>query len=141
MAEKKRVKLKRRTLTLQFEDSDFQGVEVVCDRSASLDTVMGVQSAAAEGDLEEMFRLLGGEVIQSWNIDDDGGNPIPATIEGVRQVDMELLLKISREWSMALGAVDAPLEPESNNGHIPAPALEGMEQFAESLPNPSTTDG
>jgi hypothetical protein len=52
----------------------------------------------------------------SWNIEDEQGRPVPATLEGVRAQEIPLIALIMKQWQAAMGDVTGPLSPSSPPG-------------------------
>ncbi len=50
----------------------------------------------------------------SWNLDENG-QPVPATVDGVRSQDLDFILELLLAWMDAVVAVDTPL-PQPANG-------------------------
>jgi hypothetical protein len=71
----------------------------------------------------------------SWNLTDDDDQPIPATAEGLRQVDTSLVTALKDAWVQALtGVHDADPLPESSTSGEPSPVESiPMEALSESL--------
>lgn len=73
-------------------------------------------------------RMLFGEfaeVLVSWNLEDQDGEPVPTTLEGLLAQDFDLVIALIDGWMEAVAGVPAPLEQPSSSG---APFL------VESLP-------
>ena len=132
--------LKKRRLTLKFEDSVYAGAEVVCDLSASVGLVEDVQLASSK-DIKDFHRLMREEVILEWNLEDADSVAVPLDEEGFKSVGHNFIMAIVSGWGKGVGNIDAPLEDKSNNGHSPDPALALMENFKENQPSPSTSGG
>lgn len=89
------------------------------------------------GDVEDMhvghqLKTMG-EKLLSWNLEDEDGQPVPATSEGVLQQDKDLMIAICTAWLDALRGVSGPLEQTSPDG---GPSLEAsipMDVPSESL--------
>ena len=132
--------LKKRRLVLKFEESAFEGAEVVCNLSAPVGLVQEVRETAGE-DLAHFHKLMREQVIISWNLEDDKGTPIPLSEEGFGQVDHNFVMTIVGAWGRAIGNIDSPLDSGSNNGFTPGAALGQMENFTENPQSPHTSDG
>lgn len=122
----KRYTRKRKTYVLRFDDPELEDLEVrarsvsfgrfldllklaaVLDDDAAVD---GEAVAAAEG-------LFSGfaEALESWNLDDEDGTEVPATLDGLRSQDADFVMPMVMSWLDAVGAVDAPLGNGSNGG-------------------------
>lgn len=84
----------------------------------------GEQAATATKLFAEFAKCL-----VSWNLEEDGGEAVPATAEGVADQDMGFMIGLIVAWMDAIAGVDTPLPAASPSGPPPAdPALE------ESLP-------
>ena len=125
----------RPTLKLVFDEEhhgDLAGLEVRM-RRASIDQVMQVSklmalrgkddadlSAADLDRIGELFALVGDRMI-GWNLEDDDGAPIPATVEALRDQDPALVYAVISAWMEAVAGVSAPLAKPSSDGD---PSLE-----------------
>lgn len=141
----------RKTFRLQFTDEDMAGLEVVMRRGsmdgfvkiakmAGLDT--GRLKATDPATLKVIDELLDvfSAALVSWNVEDDDGNPVPATREGVGTQDDDFVLEIIRAWVEARASVSLPLGQPSNGGATTDPdqlLMVGipMEALSESHPN------
>jgi hypothetical protein len=118
-----------RTFILRFED--MPGLEVVM-RSASIGTLMDMAAvadkvAAGKASAPETLGLFTefARQLSSWNLDGEDGQPVPATLDGVRSLDADLFLVIFGAWFE--GMTSAPKAP-------PKPSPNGSAHLAESLP-------
>ena len=133
---------KKRRAELRFKGTFHDGAEVGTDLSASAGVVQDMQIAINVGKLTDIHEIAAEHVILDWNIERDDGELIPITMEGLREIDHNLLMTILNSWLEAIGKIDAPLSGPSNNGSTQAPTnLENLAQFSESLQHPSTTGG
>jgi hypothetical protein len=63
-------------------------------------------------------------VLVGWNIVDDTGNPVPATLEGLRSLDQDQGVAIVMAWALRVIRVAAPLDDRSSSGATsPAPLI------------------
>ena len=134
-------RLKKRQLRLDFTSGYYEGAEVTCNLNAPGGAVHGINEAAGEGDIDEMYRILREDIVIGWNLEDDEGVAIELTEAGFMQVDHNLIMTIIRHFMRSVGRVDDPLDVASPNGATPGPALAQMGNYTESRPNHSTTDG
>lgn len=118
----------RTTYLLDFSDiPELDGLEVRA-RAAALGTFLDMTALAAIGsnpsadDVSSVGDLLTGfaGVLKSWNLEDDDGVAIPATLDGLRALEFPFVFQIIRAWIQATAGVAAPLAPTSNGG---GPAL------------------
>lgn len=117
-----RFKREPKAYRLKFE-GEFDGLEVTM-RSLPVEQFLSVSEtalAARDGNdsgiqaAGEMVRAIAGALVE-WNLDDEDGQPIPATYEGLCSQDIDLVLAISRAWMTAMGGVEPPLPDGSSDG-------------------------
>ncbi len=148
---------KRRVYVLDFEGTDLDGLEVRT-RSAPigmmlalgelLDQAGAVPDQAALAGLaqaEQMRKMAGfmkqiraavdrfATVLLGWNLTDEQGGKVPATVEGLLTLDPGELMLLIRTWTSVIAEAPAPLPQPSSSG---GPSLEGslpMEPLSESL--------
>src|SRR5215510_14389149 len=83
-------------------------------------------------DVEELFMALA-DALVDWNLEDENGNPVPATVEGLYAQDLDFAQRIVWAWIDAVSGVDAPLEPSSPSGGPFPEASIPMEPLSVSL--------
>jgi hypothetical protein len=128
-------KAKHKTYKLIFEDEEFEGLEVLA-RSLPLGSFMdtiGAMPTPAEaldpsrltaeqrGAVGDMFAEFARALV-SWNLEDDDGEPVPATLDGLQAQDIDFVMRIITAWMDALGGIPAPLAGRSTAG---VPSLAG----------------
>lgn len=79
-------------------------------------------TAASSGDddeigdnLDVMFGVLL-EGLVSWNLEDEAGNPVPPTLEGLEDQELSLVMNIIRAWTEKASGVDDDLGKDSPAG-------------------------
>lgn len=108
---------------------DHEGLEV---RAASVPIGRLIEVSAQaeklrEGDADsfesvaDLFALFG-ESLRSWNLEEDDGSPIPATVDSVMSLEFGFAAAILVAWFDAVGGVPAPLERRSTSG-VPSEEL------------------
>jgi len=103
---------------LNFADEDLAGLEVTA-RSLPIRDFLAIQRIAGEADTnpesaEQVLRKLAG-VLVSWNLEDETGEAIPPTFEGLESQELPLVLRIFRAWMAAVA--DVPnRSPGNSNG-------------------------
>ena len=121
---------KRRVYRLDFEgDPVLDGLEVRA-RSLNLGEFLATSRLAgmAAGGVtpedvdvfEGLFATFAGALV-SWNLEDDEGRPVPATLDGVKAQDVDFVMPIVNAWFKAIAGVASPLGPPSSAG---VPSLE-----------------
>lgn len=120
---------KARLFNLAFApDHPLHGLEVTA-RSVSMRDLLAVMELASLAGASLRDQAVGvgrlteklAELIVSWNLEDEDGNPVPATAEGVQGQDMDFVLALCESWIDAVAGVPAPLPQPSEDG---APSLE-----------------
>jgi hypothetical protein len=119
-----------KTYVLKFED--YEGLEVVC-RSVSVKELLivleladAMTTAPDKKQMEELFgwfvkRLIG------WNLEDEDGKPVPATLQGLLAQDFEFALAMVNAW---VGAISPGKSATSSNGTAPT----GPDPLEASIP-------
>lgn len=119
----------RPTLKLVFADPEFDGLEVRARRLTvgamlRLHKLSATQAASPDGDdsAERFGELLSAvaDSIISWNLEDDQGQPVPATAAGLRSQDMPLVEAVKQALLDASVGVAPPL-PQPSSGGGPSP--------------------
>ena len=126
----------RRTFRLRFEDEAYEGL-IVRARSVSIGSLLGVaglasldptqlrpEDLAVLGELSEVFA----DALLDWNLEDpDSGEPVPATLAGVKAQDTDFILPIIKAWFEGVAGVAGPLGPRSTDGPQSGPPPIPME--------------
>lgn len=71
-------------------------------------------SSTSESSKETLLRFSAALI--SWNIEDENGVPIPATLEGIKSLDVSFVLTMVNGWTTALSGVDTDLGKDSDSG-------------------------
>lgn len=111
-----------KTYRLTFED--MPGFEVTVT-SCPLGQVLGLLSMVKEDGkgfdthdvarLDELFATFGA-CLKEWNLETEGGEPVPATVDGLKGQDLEFVLELVMAWLEAVVNVPAPLKQKSSSG-------------------------
>lgn len=75
----------------------------------------GPATAEALAALDDLLRLFASKLV-GWNLDDDQGEPVPATYDGVQTLDNEFVMQLVDAWMTATAGVSPPLSPSSIGG-------------------------
>lgn len=111
-------KAKANTITLKFADADFEGLEVVT-KKVSVNQYMRllaleeVKEESVET-VEEMFSIFANCLVK-WNLEDEKGKAVPATLKGVKDQDIDFILTIIATWIQNIAGTPAPLGETSNS--------------------------
>jgi len=115
---------KRRVFRLRFEDEEYDGL-VVKVRSTSVGRLLEFMGFLAmdtddltPADVEKITGLFEAfaEVLAEWNVETEDGEPVPATLDGVRTQDADFVMAIMRVWFQAVTQPPAPLPATSSAG-------------------------
>lgn len=124
----------RKPKIIEFpEEHEFHGLVVMARRPnvhaiEAVYTVMGAdteRSLAAE--IGPLIDDVFGPALLSWNYHDEEGVAVPANADGLRQVDVEVLLEILQGW------VDAA-SPSAELGKESASGRSSRERLTDGLP-------
>lgn len=125
---------------LKFSTPEMDGFEVVA-RSLNTGKFLEFQAAqaqqAAGGEkaasaTEQMLEMLAASLI-SWNAEDEEGQPIPTTMDGLKTLDLDFNMEIIRAWMDAINGVPDPLPKTSAAGKPSAEVSIPMDVSFESL--------
>lgn len=82
---------------------------------------------SSEGDnVEEVLSLILDGLV-SWNLEDENGIPVPTTMEGLEDQEMDLITGIIEAWTESVTGVPEELGKGSGSGAISPVALPTME--------------
>ena len=112
-------RLPQRTALLVF-DGDYQGAEVRVKLDVPIGLIMHLMElqstpADAKGGLE-VYRLFSKEILLNWNLEDQAGNSIPLTMEGMKQITPAFANLILTKWTEVAQNPPDPLSVPSANG-------------------------
>lgn len=113
---------KRKIYSLDFTGTELEGFEVKI-RAISSDQYYTVAdiSAAAENNAGFIKALLPEmiAVIKSWNLEDEEGNPVPVSAEGLmHEFELKQVGDIISAWLDVYAGVSAPLDQPSDDGGL-----------------------
>ncbi|WP_406418060.1 hypothetical protein [Streptomyces sp. NBC_01614] len=110
----------RRIYNLDFTGTDYEGLEVSM-RGLTVGEELELDDLrSTEGGGRRVFELMTG-LLQSWNVEDDQGQKVPATFEGVCSQDSTFIMTILTNLQTAASGVPDPLPQTSPTG---GPSLE-----------------
>jgi hypothetical protein len=139
----------RKVLVLDFTGTEHEGLEVRC-RAMRFGQMMdlargdlltmanevraaGTVSPDQLAQMDDLFGLFA-EALISWNLlDDETGDPVPTTLDGLWSQDVGLALLVFQMWVMSMSQVTAPLDVPSSSG---APSQVGSLPMAPKSPSP-----
>ena len=110
----------RKTFRLVFEDEDRAGLEVRA-RSASVGRLLEIEEKDGAESVRMLFEAFA-DALEGWNLEDEDGNPVPATLAGLMSLDLDFATDLVAAWKEGITGISGPLERKSNGG---APSPDG----------------
>jgi hypothetical protein len=115
---------------LLFPD-DFPELEVFA-RSVSIEEYLKIAKLAdqmtskpGEEQVRELFTWFARRLVR-WNLEDEDGKPVPATLKGLMGEELPFVFKIVMAWVNKVVGVSAPLRTASGDG-VPSAAPDPTE--------------
>lgn len=118
-----------KTYKLTFEDYPGLVIETKSISTGQMTALMAMaaqlsdknvsdRSKLTEKDVEAVDALFSGfaQALKSWNLEDEDGNPVPATEEGVNSTDFEFIFSLIDTWIEAVVGTPGDLGKGSNSG-------------------------
>jgi hypothetical protein len=121
---------------LTFEDPGYAGLEIVMGSLTVGEYTDMLAATQADGADQAglMAKMMAGKLI-SWNLEDEFGNPVEASYEGVEGQELDFIQQIVVAWMTAIASVPPPLPAGSNgSGQYPAASMP-MEPLSPSHQN------
>ena len=115
------------TAHLTFSGTDYDGAEIWVRLNVSFRHYIALREAAEGDDQAKMAALFGGDVLMSWNLEDDAGQPIPANGEGMLEIPLSLAMLVVQHWVEAVSGVASPLPEKSEDISMLQAASTAME--------------
>ena len=128
-------KVPRREAVLNFNDTDWAGMEVKINLSAPLSVFFAIEDTAQSGKIRDMLEVFAEHVLVEWNLEDDDGL-IPADKKGIGRVLPNQARAIVEAYLSEVAEVRGPLGQASSNGST----LESR-QIEREIPSTALTSG
>lgn len=114
---------KRKIYRLDFTGTDYEGLQVEM-RGPTVGEELEIDALREKGGSgRQIFQMMTG-LLKSWNVEDDEGNPVPPTFEGVCTQDSAFIMAILNATQEAASGVPDPLPETSPSGETsPAPPI------------------
>ena len=95
---------KRTPFKLDFSGTECEGLEVTV-RPVPMSVMLDVVTAAGSGDLAAARHLHAtfAYALESWNVEDDDGTPVPADLDGLMSQDGRFVAAVIQAWAAAMG--------------------------------------
>lgn len=109
---------KRKVYKLDFEGTEYDGL-VVKVGGLTTGEYLDFVTVTASSDEDEnqtaaMIQMLA-DHLKSWNLEEDG-QPVPATLEGLKSNDLQMNMAVVRAWTASMGEVPEETEKKSVPG-------------------------
>ena len=124
---RKGFRLPERTALINFQGTDYDGAEIQIRLSVTFAQFIELRESAQGEDQGLMARLFGDNVLMEWNLEDDAGQPIPATGDGMLAIPLDLTNLVVQHWVEEVARVPSPLPKPSGDINTLAAASTAME--------------
>lgn len=132
---------KRKIYKLVFKTQDMAGLEVAM-RPVSIESMMKMLKVAdaaksdsvSADEVGALFRRFS-SALEHWNVEDDAGEPVPATYEGVATQDLDFVMAVFEAWFEAVMDVDPTSPGGSPSGGTSPEASLPMAPLSPSPPS------
>jgi hypothetical protein len=101
-------RLQKRTAKLVFS-GDYDGAEVVVRLDVPVGVFINIQDLVANSEQLQVFNVFGDKVLTEWNLQDDDGQDIPATAEGMQEIPLSLANLMIEQWVEVTTQPSTPL--------------------------------
>lgn len=98
----------RKTYLLTFAEPEFADLEIRLS-GMTLGELLSSMS------IQERYQLFASRLL-SWNLTEEDGTVLPATMDGLNTLDPGFVNKICGAWITAVNGVAVPLDSESTSG-------------------------
>ena len=108
-------KVPRRQARITFEEGhDYYGAEVTLNLDVPMAFLFEFERTRA-ADTEAAVRMFVESILAEWNVEDDAGQPIPATYDGAKTQPPAFIRALMDRWVTEGTAAPAPLEQTSSD--------------------------
>lgn len=112
---RKGFRVPRREALVEFEEGhEYHGAEVRLRLDVPMGLVFEFQRLGSDG--EAALRRFGDQILLGWNLEDDDGEPVPATADGLLTQPFGFANTLMTRWAEAVTGVPGPLGVPSSNG-------------------------
>lgn len=126
----------RKIYKLDFAGTEYEGLEVSM-RGVTVGEELEQESRRGTPGFGRYIFDLMASLLVEWNVEDDNGEPVPATRDGVLTQDSTMVQSILEALQAAVSGVPDPL-PQSLPSGEPSPAVSEIPMEALS-PNPESS--
>ena len=102
-------RLQKRTARLVFS-GDYEGAEVVVRLDVPVSVFLDIQDMVSNEEQLRVFELFGKKVLEEWNVENDEGDSVPATADGMKDIPLEFANQIIQQWVEVSTQPSTPLD-------------------------------
>ena len=102
-------RIQKSTARLVFA-GDYEGAEIVVRLDVPVSVFIEIQDMVSNEQQLKVFELFGAKVLQEWNLENDDGNPVPATSDGMQTIPLDFANLIIEKWVEVSTQPSAPLD-------------------------------
>lgn len=114
----------KRTALMKFT-GDLEGMEIEVRLDVPVGLFLDIQSMVEEGKAVQIFQRFAGDVLIAWNLEDETGQPVPATVAGMLSLPLAQANIIIQKWAEVVQGLSNPLGGASLNGGQSEPVPSG----------------
>jgi hypothetical protein len=114
----------RKIYALDFTGTEFEGLEVKM-RGVTVGEELEQDALKGKDGFGRYIFELTAKLLVEWNVEDDEGKPVPATLEGVCSQDGTMIMAIINALQAAVSGVPDPL-PQSSPSGGPSPEVSAI---------------
>ena len=102
---------------LVIELADYEGAEITCLLDVKMKTFFSLQDLASDNDsIESAYTVFGDQILESWNFENQNGEEIPATADGMMEIPPSIAIALMSAWTQEVSSGGMTSSTESQNG-------------------------
>lgn len=102
-------RIQKRTARLVFS-GDYEGAEVVVRLDVPVGVFIEIQDLVSNSEQLHVFEVFGKKVLEEWNLEDDNGQAMDATSEGMQGIPLDFANLIIEQWVEVCTQPTIPLD-------------------------------
>lgn len=95
---------KRAPLKLDFAGTEHEGLEITI-RSVPMSVMQDIAVSSGDASAFRHIAATFAYALESWNVEDDDGNPAPADMDGLMSQDPRFVTAVITAWTEAMYGV------------------------------------
>jgi len=102
---------------LVIELADYEGAEVTCRLDVKMKTFFSLQDLASDNaSIISAYTTFGNEILESWNFENENGEPIPADADGMLDIPPAIAIALMNAWTEQVSSGKMTSSTESQSG-------------------------